>query len=414
MYDPYADFVSITLANGLQVHVLYEPKLSFVHANVVFRCGLYDDPVGKAGVAHFIEHMICANSGKTLNELREFLGRDGGQIVANTSTYRTCYGFKALVDSGRFVEYLDFWGQAVFERPLERHFSREQNVIRSEINRKAANEMLRRHFERKHQFIFHGLHEGAAPSPLGTRESFDAITLDDLCEQRKRCYVPQNAHLVCVGGLSVEAVVQSVQQSIWAQTVAGETKPPFEKSADVPLRPERYLEADLSQGLGGKAATFSQVAVLSGAMSIDAAQFAAQMIGIQLTEQLREQRGLVYSANAGAHEMANFLSFGLSANSFPREKLSEVQKVVTEVFETYHTDTDLFEQLKARAIASVKGADQNYKKICTNVLSDLVMYGRIKTGQEELEEIEVVTLADVRQMAQDVDPETFAFIVEYQ
>jgi len=49
---------SVTLANGLQVVVLPNHRVPAVTLMVWYKTGAADDPRGKSGIAHFLEHLM--------------------------------------------------------------------------------------------------------------------------------------------------------------------------------------------------------------------------------------------------------------------------------------------------------------------------------------------------------------------
>lgn len=395
MYDPYADFVSTKLSNGLSVHVLYVPGVPFVHAQVAYRSGMVDDPEEKAGVAHFLEHMICANSGMTLPEMTDFFGADGGDIVANTNYYRTNYGFKSLTDSGRFAQYLDFWARATLNTPLSDHFEREQEVIRKEINRKAPNHMILEHRERVHRMAFRGLSEGKSRSSLGTRESFDRITLDDLNMQRNDRYVPQNAHFVCVGGMPLEEVVKYLEESWLGESMKGEDILPFTPLLVLPPRTSEYHEADLSAGNSLGSCTINKMWLVPGNVSFELLNIASVMLTRELKGELREKHGLVYATSATCVDLPTFSIFSLSASDFLKVEKDRVSELLCRVLGKFASDKSVFEVVKERRRAQVLSADQNLSAIMRSATDALVENGMIWTRHSQLEEIAAVQFSDL-------------------
>jgi zinc protease len=54
VFDP----TSFTLANGLQVVVVENHSAPIVSHMVYYRVGAADEPWGKSGIAHFLEHLM--------------------------------------------------------------------------------------------------------------------------------------------------------------------------------------------------------------------------------------------------------------------------------------------------------------------------------------------------------------------
>jgi predicted Zn-dependent peptidase len=252
MYDPFAHFESTTMPSGLRVHVLHKPEIPFARMQLVIHNGTNDDPKGKAGIAHFLEHIICANSGKSLPQMINYFADEGGGFVANTNHYRTCYGFLAPLSSPKFDEFLHFWTNAVVVNPIEDYFEREQRIIRSEIARSFPSAQVMENNQTAHYLTFRGEPFGEAVSALGTKESFDSIGQDDLLLQRRKMYIPQNIDMVCVGGLSLEQVVQKIDKTALSWRKVGSANQPLQKTAEVPalIQPRFVGECNDLQNMG--------------------------------------------------------------------------------------------------------------------------------------------------------------------
>ncbi len=87
-----ANAVSFTLANGLQVVVIPDHRAPVVTHMVWYKTGAADDPPGKSGIAHFLEHLMF--KGTTTHPEGEFSARVeavGGDDNAFTSEDYTAY-----------------------------------------------------------------------------------------------------------------------------------------------------------------------------------------------------------------------------------------------------------------------------------------------------------------------------------
>ena len=87
------EVASAKLANGLEIVVIPDHRAPVVTHMVWYRNGSADDPVGKSGIAHFLEHLMfkgtqkrpsAANSPKLIADV-------GGQENAFTSNDYTAY-----------------------------------------------------------------------------------------------------------------------------------------------------------------------------------------------------------------------------------------------------------------------------------------------------------------------------------
>jgi predicted Zn-dependent peptidase len=78
MWDPYSQFETRVLDNGLTIHVLHGPERPGVRFVFGIHSGARHDLPGKEGTAHFMEHLVHRNGGSSLDELRDFLSLIAG------------------------------------------------------------------------------------------------------------------------------------------------------------------------------------------------------------------------------------------------------------------------------------------------------------------------------------------------
>jgi zinc protease len=87
-----AHVAHFTLQNGLEVVVIPDHRAPVVTHMVWYRNGAADDPPGKSGIAHFLEHlMFKGTKAHPKGEFSEFVGDVGGQENAFTSSDFTAY-----------------------------------------------------------------------------------------------------------------------------------------------------------------------------------------------------------------------------------------------------------------------------------------------------------------------------------
>ena len=87
-----AQVANFTLANGLEVVVIPDHRAPVVTHMIWYRNGAADDPPGKSGIAHFLEHlMFKGTKAHPKGEFSEFISEIGGQENAFTSSDFTAY-----------------------------------------------------------------------------------------------------------------------------------------------------------------------------------------------------------------------------------------------------------------------------------------------------------------------------------
>lgn len=191
-----------TLANGMQVVVLENHRLPVVRQMVFYRVGAADDPPGKSGLAHFLEHLMFKGT-KTLKpgEFSKIVARNGGRENALTSADVTAY-FQTVtkdrlelmmrIESDRMQNLVITEKQAVSELQvvIEERRTRVDNRPQSQLDEHIANALFMNHPYR---------------TPIiGWMHEMQTLTVDDAIAFHKRHYAPNNAILVLSGDITPE------------------------------------------------------------------------------------------------------------------------------------------------------------------------------------------------------------------
>jgi zinc protease len=89
---PLARPTSFTLDNGLEVIVIEDHRAPIVTHMVWYRAGAADDPPGKSGIAHFLEHLMFKGTERNpAGRFDRLLAQNGGRGNAFTTHDYTCY-----------------------------------------------------------------------------------------------------------------------------------------------------------------------------------------------------------------------------------------------------------------------------------------------------------------------------------
>ncbi|WP_373504337.1 M16 family metallopeptidase [Aestuariivirga sp.] len=93
------DVSSFTLDNGMQVVVIPDRRAPVVTHMVWYKVGAADEPKGKAGIAHFLEHLMFKGTPKyPEGEFSRIVRANGGQENAFTSQDYTAYFQRVMKD----------------------------------------------------------------------------------------------------------------------------------------------------------------------------------------------------------------------------------------------------------------------------------------------------------------------------
>lgn len=143
--NDHRQYRAFTLDNQLQVLVISDPETSHAAASLVVRVGAGDDPPERAGMAHYLEHMLFLGTEKypELDGYRSFIEQHGGSSNAYTAIDLTNYNFR--IDADQLKPALDRFAQFFFA-PLfpAQQIDRERAVVHAEFEMRTQRDAVRR------------------------------------------------------------------------------------------------------------------------------------------------------------------------------------------------------------------------------------------------------------------------------
>ena len=132
--DEYS-YRHMTLENGLQVLLVQTPEADKASAALSVNVGSMDDPQGREGLAHFLEHMLFLGTEPypEPDEYQQFIKQNGGSHNAFTSYAQTTYFFDIDNEqlNGALERFAPFFISPTFN---EAYVDREKNAVHAEYS----------------------------------------------------------------------------------------------------------------------------------------------------------------------------------------------------------------------------------------------------------------------------------------
>jgi insulysin len=168
----------LVLDNGLRVLLVSDPRLNKSAASVAVGAGSLDDPEGRDGLAHFLEHMLFLGTEKypDAGRYQRFIDANAGAWNAYTAGSVTNYHFEVRHEA--FAETLDMFAQFFIAPLFTPGFTeREINAVNSEFQMRLENDLWR-------QFqLMQGFFEKSHPEhhfAIGNATTLAGATRDEL------------------------------------------------------------------------------------------------------------------------------------------------------------------------------------------------------------------------------------------
>nr|WP_315417467.1 pitrilysin family protein [uncultured Pedobacter sp.] len=192
-----------TLPNGIRI--LHVPAASAIsHACIIVNTGSRDEPEGKAGLAHFIEHLIFKRTEKrSTNQILNRLESVGADLNAYTTKEYTCVHASFL--NPYLDRTLDLFNDIIFHSTFpEEEMDKEKSVILDEISSylDQPEEAINDDFE---DMLFAG--HALGNNILGTIESVQNFTREDVINFRKANYRTNEIVVAVLGNYTLNSVV---------------------------------------------------------------------------------------------------------------------------------------------------------------------------------------------------------------
>ena len=263
------------LPNGLRVLVHEMPWAQSVSARLLVSAGPRWEDDKTTGTAHYLEHMIFEGSQKypSRRELDKAIENFGGDQNAYTQKEYVMYQAKVPSEHAGFAT--EFVREFVFN-PLmsEEAVAREKGIITAELKR--SNDDPNNHsWQLLREFVWRG--HSLGHNTLGTFDSIQAITKEDLIKYHQKFYRPDNTILVIAGNIDGSKAIDLAMKdfgSLSAHPDLGFTvpTPQFVKQKqrvfieNKKLEETRILMAFSTEGRGENSPELPEIQVLSKIM----------------------------------------------------------------------------------------------------------------------------------------------------
>ncbi len=385
------------LNNGLPVVMERMSNVRSICLGIWVKAGSRNEPPGKSGISHFLEHMFFKGTRKrSASDIAVAIDSLGGDINAFTSKEGTTYYIKVLdehIEKG--VELLsDVFLNSTFP---DDEIDKEKGVIEEEI----------RMVEDTPDDYVHDLFSatiwgdnGLGRPVLGNRDTVRAITRDDLVGHVRKYYGTGDTVIACAGNFKTDELLGMLGMRLGRLrrgSVPRKGRTPGFRATT------RVVQKDLSEahiclGIRGieqsspdRYALLLLNAALGGGVSS------------RLFQEIREKRGLVYSVYSFLSSYSDTGFGGVYAGT-SRNKVNEVLENMLREFQGLHhtlTEAELQrakDQIKGSIVLGLESTSRRMQ----NLANQLIYYGRYYSPRQVMRAIDAVTLNDARSLAERI------------
>lgn len=392
------EFEKQTLNNGLDV--IGELNRSAKSAAVGFfvKTGSRDETEQINGVSHFLEHMLFKGTDKySATVVNEAFDKLGAEYNAGTSWENTI--FHAAVLPEYAVDVTKIWIELMRPALRDDDFDMEKQVIKEEIamyKDTPAFDVLDR---------CRKLHFGAHPcgnSILGTEQSIDGLTAEQMRDYFTKRYGPNNLLFACAGNFDWPAICAALQETCtaWQRQPAGREMQHCRGSK----KKERIEKSNL---------TYEHLCLMSPAVAAqDERRFAAYLLATIVGDTVGSRYYWELIDNALAETAS--LQFGPMDGTgvfctYIRCSVDNVPKVLDTV-------ADMFADVAEGGVTEGELQKAKNKTLSTLVIENELSHGRLmrlganwqylqqyRTVEDDIDSINAVTTEDIHSLIAELD-----------
>lgn len=393
------------LDNGIQLLTEDIPHVRSVAVGVWVNIGSRDEDDRIAGITHFIEHLMFKGTEKrTAKQIAEALDAVGGQLNAFTTKEYTCYYAKVLDEHLDLA--LDVLSDMLFNSKLAApDIDRERNVIIEEIKmyEDTPDELVHDVFAN----TIWQKHPLGRPI-IGYADVIRQLDRDTFVDYLGKNYVPGNIVIAAAGNLNHDTVAEKIGSyfgGLKGYTSKRTLKQPSPQKV-VTCREKDTEQVHLCMGTPGMPLDHEQIytfqlvnTILGGGLSS------------RLFQEIREQRGLVYSIysyHSSYIDTGLFCVYAGLSKENVGPAMDLVFKEIRDIRDNGITMQELRrakDQLKGNLLLSLENVNTRMSRLGKSQL----YLGKVVTPEEIVQRIEKVTIEDVKKLAEErFNPRNFA------
>lgn len=367
---------------------------------IAVKAGSRNDPEGKDGLAHFVEHTIFKGTQRRASwHIINRMESVGGELNAYTTKEETVvYSIFPTGNTGRAVELIA--DLAYNSRFPERELEKERDVVLDEIDSylDTPSEAVYDLFEEK---MFAGT--ALSHNILGTEDSVQGLTGADCRKFLDDNYLNSNMTAFYIGPLRAERVAAIVERHFTKADAAATCK---EEQKTTSTECHRF---EIEENIGSHQSHTVLGIPVGGLFSKEryAVALFANIVGgpgmnSMLNIALREKRGLVYSVEAGTSILTDggILEVYFGCDPEDRKKCIDIcNKCFESIAERKALTPTALERAKKQYLGQLTVSSENRENRIMNAARSTLFRGAPVPEKETREAILAVSIDDIRNIA---------------
>jgi zinc protease len=401
VFDP----TSYELGNGLQLVVIENHSAPIVTHMVWYRVGAADEPWGKSGIAHFLEHLMFKGTPTMpAGAFSRIVARNGGSENAFTTQDYTAYFQSVAVDRLELVMGLeaDRMANLVLTDAV---VLPERDVILEERRQRVEKDPDAK-LDEMANAIFYLNHPYREPT-IGWEREMRTLSTEDAITFYRMWYAPNNAVVIVAGDVAPEAVKGMAERTYGkvARRLVSQRIRPQEPNAFAPRRV--VLESAQVQQPAWSRRWLAPSYGSKGGARVYALEVLSEVLGgtmvSRLYRKLAVEQGIATDAGSGySGDSLDQTSFVVWGSPRPGGDLKQietaVEAVIAELLEKGVTEEEVAQAKRELQDSAILARDN--LQTAPQIIGTALMTGRtVEEVEAWPERIDEVTPAEVNETA---------------
>jgi len=218
------------LENGLEVVAIPDVRTPVVTHMIWYKNGSADDPPGKSGIAHFLEHlMFKGTKNHPQGEFSNLVAELGGQENAFTSYDYTAYFQR--IGKEHLETLMRFEADRMCNLVLSDEVVTPERDVVLEERRMRTDSDPAAQLDEAVQAALYAHHPYGTPI-IGWNHEIESLGRDDALDYYNRFYTPENAILIVAGDIDAETVIRLAQETYGR--IPARAQPPLRRRVQEP------------------------------------------------------------------------------------------------------------------------------------------------------------------------------------
>ncbi|MDD3556974.1 MAG: pitrilysin family protein [Melioribacteraceae bacterium] len=398
------------LDNGITVISEFLPYVKSFSLGFWMDVGSRDEDINNNGISHFLEHMFFKGTEKrSAKRISDEIESLGGYLNAFTSKEHTCFYGRGLTEHFEriFRVLADMIQNSSFR---EKDILKESAVVVDELYdiEDSPEEII---FDKFESSIFSG--NSLALPIIGTEKNLMKFKRDDLFKFISNKYSNRKFYIVASGLVDHDKLISLVEKYI-KKSFSGNSKRRLFKLENTGNSQYNFFEKEIQQShiiIGTSTFGFSDrrragLSLLSHILGEGSSS--------RLFYAVRERNGIGYQINSFLNSFFDTSAFGIYLSS-NHNSILRADELINRELEKIRLKKVSEKELK-KAKEYIKGSMlmslENTTNRMVRLAQTMIYYGRVKTVEESIADIETVDENDILRLANSLlDPNSLQKVV---